>query len=164
MRILYIIVFLLCLSAKTFASFEVGAGSNTFTGGRFVPSLHLGYSQSDNVYTFSSTGIRNSYYYQSSYLAAYYKSWKAGTLWSGEMNSGFGGAVGYSVRSFKDEGATATEKTVSDFIVGPSLRMNLVFGFFYVNMAITFGLKKLENHISGLTFQDVESLSLGVHF
>ncbi len=124
----------------------------------------MGVLHNDNVYNFSSTGVRNSYYYQSSYQLAYYKSWKAGSMWSGEMTSGFGGALSYSIRSFKDEGTTATERTVSDVVVGPSLRMNLAFGFFYINMSATFGLRNLENHIGSLTFQDVESLSIGVRF
>lgn len=161
----YILLFIaLIFSFSLSAGFEFGVGSNTFTGGRFVPSLDLAYTSSDKIFAGSSTGVRSSYYYQSSYQAAFYKSWKSGTMWSGEMISGFGGAVAYSVRSFKDEGATATERTVSDIVVGPSLRMTWGFGFFYINMTATYGLRNLTNHLSGLTFQDVESLSLGFRF
>lgn len=153
----------LVFTSSVFADLELGAGTSTFTAGRFVPALELTYAGKDQAFAWSATGVRNSYYYQSSHLVAYYRTWNAGTMWGGAMNAGFGGAIGYSARSFKDEGSVIEDKA-TDFLVGPAIRMNWSYGFFYLNLAVTFGLRDLSKHITGLTFQDVESMSLGVRF
>lgn len=155
---------ILLLVNQSYGAVEIGAGTNSFTAGRFVPSLDLAYSGADKAITLSSSGVRNFYYYQSSYLLAYYKVWKVGSLLGGNVNSGFGAAAGYSARSFKDDGSSSTATTASDIILGPSVRMNLAFGFIYLNMAATYGLKNLSTHLSGLTFQDITSVSIGVRF
>jgi hypothetical protein len=164
LKITLVFTFLILLVSKTYAAVEIGAGTNSFTAGRFVPSLDIAYSGADKAIALSSTGVRNFYYYQSSYLLAYYKVWKVGSLLGGNVNSGFGAAAGYSVRSFKDDGSSSTATTASDIILGPSARMNLAFGFVYLNMAATYGLKNLDTHLSGLTFQDITSVSIGVRF
>lgn len=159
---LFLIVFLLHTS-NAFADFEIGSGTNSYTAGRYVPSIDLSYATPDQVFAVSTTGVKNSYYYQSSYLVAYFRSWNVGTFWGGNMSTGFGGAAGYSVRSFQDKGSTVSSDT-SDFIIGPTFRMHLSYGFFFINMSSLLGLRDLSNHITGLTFQDVESFSIGVQF
>lgn len=163
MRFILFFITAFIFSFSAFAALELGAGTNSFTGGRFVPSLDLALTTSDQAFTWSTTGVKNSYYYQSSYLLGYYKTWNAGTMWGGDMNTGFGGAIGYTARAFIDEGSS-TEEKASDFLLGPAIRMNWSYGMFYFNMAVTFGLRDLNQHITGLTFQDIESISLGVRF
>ena len=142
---------------------ELGSGTSSFTGGRLIPAIELGYATPNQVFTWAATGVRNSYYYQASHQLAFYKTWNVGTMWGGDMNSGFGGALAYSLRSFKDEGST-TENNASDIVIGPCLRMNLSYGFVFFNMAATFGLRDFGTHLTGLSFQDIEFFSMGVRF
>ena len=145
------------------AGIEVGTGNNSMTGGRYVPSLDLAYLYNDKVFTWSATGVKNDYYFQSSHQIGFFKSWKAGDMWGGDMTSGFGGSIAYTSRGFQDKGST-NEKKDSDFLIGPAFRMNLSYNFFYINMSATFGIRNLAAHLGSLTFQDVESLSVGIRF
>jgi hypothetical protein len=145
------------------AGIEIGSGNSSMTGGRYVPSIDLAYLHDNNVFAWSGTGVKSGYYYQSSHQLSYFKSWKAGDMWGGDVNSGFGGSVAYTTRAFQDEGSTLEQKD-SDFLLGPAIRMNLSYGFFYINMSATFGIRNVLTHAMSLTFQDVESLSVGVRF
>ncbi len=158
-----IFFFTFLVSTLAFAEIEIGSGNSSMTGGRFVPSIDLAYLQNNNVLAWSGTGVKSGYYYQSSHQLSYFKSWKAGDMWGGDVNSGFGGSVAYTTRAFQDEGSTLEQKD-SDFLLGPAIRMNLSYGFFYINMSATFGIRNVLTHAMSLTFQDVESLSVGVRF
>lgn len=145
------------------AGFEIGTGSNSMTGGRYVPTLDLAYLHNDKIFTWSATGVKSDYYYQSSHQLGIFKSFKVGDMWGGMVNAGFGGAAAYTSRGFQDEGSTNEQKE-SDFLIGPAIRMNLSHSIFYLNMAGTFGIRNLTTHALSLTFQDVQSLSVGVRF
>lgn len=145
------------------AGFEIGTGSNSMTGGRYIPSLDVSYLHNDKIFAWSATGVKSDYYYQSSHQISFFKSWKAGEMFYGTVNAGFGGAAAYTSRGFQDEGAAA-EQNDSDFLIGPAVRMNLSYKFFYFNMSSTFGIRNLATHLLSLTFQDVQSLSVGVRF
>jgi hypothetical protein len=160
-----IVTFILQLSQTQGAGNEmaIGAGINAQTGGRNVPAIEISYLRSNDIFTWAATGVRNEYYYQASHLLFYFRNWKAGTMWGGDVNAGFGAGAGYSIRGFQDEGST-TEVTKSDFLLGPALRLNWSLGFFYLNLSTVFGLRDLQTHIVGLTFQNVESLTIGFRF
>jgi hypothetical protein len=156
-----ILVAALTMSSKAQASLEVGIGTSSFTGGRITPSLEFALSANDYALSWFATGMRNSYSYQSSHLVSYYQTWSAGTFLGGDMISGFGASAGYSVRSFQDVGA-ASEQKVSDYLLGPALRMSWSYGMVYFNFSATFGVRDLLRHLTSLTFQDVETLSVGI--
>lgn len=145
------------------ASVEVGGGMNSLTAGRIRPAAEISILTGDSAISWTSAGVRNSYYYMAAHQISYFKTWNSGTLWGGTINSGFGAGGAYSVRSFKDEGSSVEEKT-SDYILGPAIRMNWSYGFLYLNLSCTFGIRDLWQHLTGLTFQDVETISLGVRF
>ncbi|HPI39215.1 MAG TPA: hypothetical protein PLJ21_00320, partial [Pseudobdellovibrionaceae bacterium] len=153
-------IFILLLSPTVFAVVELGVGMNSLTAGRVIPALEVSYSSGDSLYSWNGSGVRNFYYYQTAHQISYFKTWNSGTLWGGNITSGFGGSAAYVSRSFKDEGSLVEENS-SDFIIGPALRMNWSYGFVFISMTATFGLRDLWQHISGLTFQDIESLSIG---
>lgn len=167
---LIIKVFSLIIFLNSFAfakvaqkDFELGAGVNAYTGGRSVPSLEVAYKTSDEVFSWAATGVRSKYYYQSSHLLFYFRTWEAGSMWGGDVTAGFGGGAGYSVRGFQDEGSTTESKT-TDYLLGPAIRLNWSYGPFYLNLSTVFGLRDLQKHLLGLNFQNVESLTLGCRF
>lgn len=159
---LYISLIVL-LASHARAMLSVGAGTTSFTSGRFVPSIEAALWFPDQSIVFTATGARNSYYYQSSYLVSYFRTWRAGDFLGGDMDAGFGGSIGYSSRGFQDESSTTSE-TVSDVLAGPAIYMSWSYGFLFFNFSAVFGLRDLGKHISGLTAQDVESIALGVRY
>jgi hypothetical protein len=154
---------MLFLGSIGFADIEVGSGMNSLTSGRVIPSLEISYATGDSALSWVGSGVRNAYYYQAAHQLSYFKTWNSGTLWGGNISSGFGGGAAYSVRSFQDEGST-TESKASDYVLGPALRMNWSYGFVFINMTATFGIRDLWQHLAGLTFQDIETISIGVRF
>lgn len=157
------IIFIMVLSISARAEFEIGTGNSSITGGRYVPSLDLAYLQGGKIFAWSATGVKSSYYFQSSHLVAFFKSLKAGKMWGADVNSGVGGAAAYTVRGYKDEGA-ASEQKDSDFLIGPAFRMNLNYKMIYFNINAIFGIRNIGTHVLSLTFQDVQSLSVGIRF
>lgn len=145
------------------ASLEIGSGMSSMIGGRVIPAFDLAITTTDRAYTFLSTGVQSSYYYQSSYQLGYYKIWSSGSFLGGDIQSGVGASIAYSLRGFQDQNST-TETKATDYLGGPALRMNLSYGFIYINMSIVFGLRSLTQHLIGLTYQDISSLSFGVRF
>lgn len=140
-----------------------GAGINSFTGGRTIPSLEISYQQTEQAFAWAATGVQSKYYYQSSHLLFYFRTWKAGSMWGGDVAAGFGGGLGYSIRGFQDEGATSEEK-VSDFLFGPAIRLSWSFGPVSLSFSTLYGLRDIQKHLFGLNFQDVQNLSLGFRF
>lgn len=114
----YIVLCAFLLSLNAQASFIVGTGFNSATGGRLVPSLNLGYAGESLEMSFSSTGVSTTAYYHSSYRLSAYKTWSAGDFVFGKIEAGFGAGALYGVRSFTDVGAEA--ETKSDYVIGPS--------------------------------------------
>ena len=55
-------IFLVALNA--YASVEVGVGQNSTFSGRFVPTLTAAYTTDQVAFSFYSSGVQNSYYYQ----------------------------------------------------------------------------------------------------
>lgn len=160
---IFLVAMAALISWPAFAAIEVGSGINSFTGGRYVPSAEVSWLFDDHVLAWAGTGVQNKYYYQSSHLLFYFKSWKAGTVWGGEISAGFGAGLGYSVRGFQDLGST-TEETATDYLGGPSIRLNWSYGPVFLNFSTLYGLRHFGRHFPGLNFQDVESLTIGWRF
>lgn len=150
-------------SQSLFASFEVGGALNSLTSGRVIPSVEFSFSAGDSLYSWVGAGVKNNYYYQTSHQFSYFKTWNAGSFWGGDIQSSFGVSGAYLLRSFTDEGSTTEEKS-TDYILGPAIRMSWSYGFLFLNMTATFGIRDLWQHLSGLTFQDIETLSIGMRF
>jgi hypothetical protein len=143
------------------ASVELGVGSTSATGGRLVPSLAAGLATTDWGLFASSTGVANSYYYQSNYQLSFYWMYSQKTLWGGDISPGFGIGSMYTVRSFKDVGATSELKS-DDFLLGPALRMHWIyFNTIYLGFDAIWGLRSLAN-VVGLSYQDYTCVSFGV--
>ncbi len=149
---------LICVGAA--ASVEIGLGTTSANGGRIVPALTGGVATSNWGMFFSSTGVANSYYYQSNYQISYYWMFSGGTMWGGKISPGFGLGTMYTIRSFQDEGSTSEVKS-DDFAVGPALRMHWIFwNTAYVGVDAIWGLRSLTS-LTSLAFQDYTCLSLG---
>lgn len=155
----FLFLFSICIKAQ--ASLEVGAGSTSATGGRIVPALALGVSNSSWGVFASSTGVANQYYFQSNYQLSYYWIHNSGTMWGGVVSPGFGLGTMYTLRSFKDEGSTVELKS-DDFALGPALRLHWIyFDSIYIGLDAMWGIRNMAN-IVGLAYQDYACLSFGM--
>lgn len=156
--VIFVIAVLLGTSAK--ASIELGIGSTSATGGRLIPAIATAVTTSEIGVFGSSTGVANEYYYQANYQLSLYWLLGNGTFWGGKISPGFGLGSMYTVRSFKDSGAT-NELTSDDFALGPALRMHWIyFDSVYIGIDALWGLRSMAN-IIGLAYQDYTCLSVG---
>lgn len=158
-------LFLLALSlffpGYLFAAVQVGTGLSSTTSGRMIPGVEFGLGNETWRGSFSSIGVKTGYYYHSSYTANFYRSWKAGALFWGEVESGIGGGFMYAERGFQDEGSTTEEKE-SDVVAGPSFFVQwFIVDPVYMKMDMLWGFRAIEPLI-GLNGQDVIFFSLGV--
>lgn len=154
-------IFLVLFAQSAHAALELGVGSTSATGGRIVPALATGITTSDLGFFGSSTGVANQYYYQANYQLSLYWLLGNGIFWGGKISPGFGLGTMYTVRSFKDEGATS-EANSDDFAAGPALRLHWIyFDSVYLGLDAMWGLRNMAN-ITALAYQDYTCLSLGV--
>lgn len=143
-----------------FASVELGMGLNSGFAGRLVPSLNHAYSSPSFAMSAFSSGVKNDYYYHSVYGLNLYYMRKAGDLFAGDVQFGFGLGTMFAERGFQDLGDTNTE-THSDYLLGPSFRVNWsYFDSIFMNIDATYGLRDIGNHI-GMNFQEIISFSVG---
>jgi hypothetical protein len=144
-----------------FASVQAGTGLSSTTSGRMVPGLEFGLGVENWRATVSAVGVKSAYYYNSSYTAGFFRTWKAGSLFWGEIESGLGGGVMYAERGFQDEGSTEEQKK-SDVVAGPAFFVQwFVAGPVYLKLDMLWGFRGLGPLI-GLNGQDVVFLSLGL--
>ena len=126
-----------------------------------VPGVELGAGTENWRGSVSAVGVQNAYYYHSSYTGSFYRTWKSGSLFWAEVESGVGGGFMYAERGFQDEGSTTEEKK-SDFALGPAFFVQWQFaGPVYLKLDMLWGLRGISPLI-GLNGQDVVFLSLGV--
>lgn len=160
MRTVALIFVLLCPS-WLLASVQVGTGLSSSTSGRLVPGLEFGIGRESWRATVSAIGVKSSYYYHSTFTGAGFATWKSGPFFWGEVESGLGGGLMYSLRGFQDEGSAAEEKK-SDIALGPAFFVQWYFADpAYLKLDMIWGLRGL-NQLVGLNGQDVIFLSLGL--
>ena len=152
-------IFLVALNA--YASVEIGVGQNSTFSGRFVPTLTAAYTTDQVAFSFYSSGVQNSYYYQWTYGAHFFRQKKTGDLLGGEVRCGLGLDLMYGASGFQDEGQSG-EREKSDIAIGPAFRVNwTIFPHTFINFDATYGLRNFGNHLL-LNFQDVIVFSVGV--
>lgn len=148
---------IICISAK--ASLDLGLGQSSVTAGHSALTIAGAVSWSNYALSAASTGMQTSLYYQSSYAVTLYKVWTSGDFLVGQISSGFGTGVFYSVRGFLD--TTGSEEKKIDTGLGPAFRIQwLLGGPFYINLEAIFGLRDLGSHLT-LNFQDFTTFSFG---
>lgn len=158
MKLIFLAVAIVTASSA-FADFDVGVGLTSMLSGQYVPALSGGYVNDDWMVTAASTGLQTSIYYQSSYMLAAYKAWKAGDFWWGPVYAGFGAGVGLSQRGYK-AGPTAPVHNDSDFNFGPAFRVTWMFlPSAYLNFDMVYGLGLASLELAG---QDNAIFSIGL--
>ncbi len=157
-HLLFLTSLFIAVSAN--ASIDIGAGISSTTSGRFVPALTGGLYTGGWAITGSANGVQTGYYYHSIYTLNYYRTWSSGNLFGGDVNSGFGAGVTYSMRGYED--VNADLKEIADLTLGPAFFVRWDFGdTVYLNTEMIFGLRDLIQHIA-LNAQDAIVFSLGV--
>ncbi len=145
---------------SSFASVEVGTGYTSAYSGRKVTTLALAYSTPNYALSTYMAGVKNDYYYQSSYGVNVFSMRKGGDLMGGLVQGGFGLGLLYSKSGFKDSD-DSSESTNTDFLIGPAFRLNWsFFNNLYLNIDATYGIRNISSHIQ-MNFQDSVSTSIG---
>ena len=157
-------LFISLATIQSFATFSIGTGYNTTTGGRTIPSFNLGFAGGSLEYLIASTGVSTTSYYHSSYSLGIYHAWKAGDIASGPINAGFGGGALYAVRGLKETGSSLVTK--SDYVLGPAFfgRWNFL-GPAYVSVECLYGIigpSSRWGDLLGMNARDHVNLSFGV--
>lgn len=156
-------LFFILLTGNVYANIEFSVGSSSAFSGRSVNVLNLSYLSNDLLFSATSGGVQNNYYYHSAYTFSVYKYSKIGDFIIGPMNFGAGAGIYFAQKGF-DESLSGNIKTDSDFVIGPSFKMNWSFyRFLFLNMEALYGLRDLGTHLT-LNFQEIISLSVGVRF
>jgi hypothetical protein len=144
---------------NSFASLDLGVGLSSAMSGRFIPAITATFLASGWAVSGSANGVQSGYYYHSIYTLNYYRTWSSGQMFGGNVNSGFGGGLSYSVRGFED--VNADLKEASDVVIGPSFFVRLDYGnTVFINTEMIWGLREIFNHIA-LNAQDVIVFSIG---
>lgn len=155
------LVLLFLFSGYVNAAVQVGTGLSSTVSGRMIPGFELGLGGETWLGSFSAIGVNSSYYYQSNYTVNLFRTWKSGSLFWGDVDSGLGGGLMYAVRGFQDEGSSTEEKK-SDIVVGPAFFVQWqLAGPLYLKLDMLWGIRGISELI-GLNGQDVVFLSLGV--
>jgi Ca2+-binding RTX toxin-like protein len=156
-----LLAFVFVFPGWLYAAVQVGSGLSSTMSGRIVPGLEVDLGGEVWRGSLSTIGVNSNYYYHSSYTAILFRTWKSGSLFWGDVESGFGGGVNYAVRGFRDEGSSI-EETKSDVVIGPAFFVQWQFiGPLYLKLDMLWGLRGISQLI-GLNGQDVIFLSLGV--
>jgi hypothetical protein len=154
------ILLLLLLPTLAFGSLDFGLGMNSTHSGRVVPSAAMALSGSSMALSVFSSGVKNSYYYHSTYGVSIFGTKKAGTLMGGDVIFGLGPGLMYAKRGFQDINDTEM-LTKSDFAIGPAIRVHWsILKIFYLNIDAIYGVRDIYSHLT-LNFQDVISFSVG---
>ena len=156
-----LLLLILCFPVLSYSSIEIGTGYASSHSGRKVTTLALAYTTSNFALSTHSSGVKNDYYYSSSYGVNLFRTKKVGAIMGGVIQAGLGAGLLYSKSAFKDSDDTS-ESSNSDFLLGPAFRVNWSFlGGFYLNVDATYGLRNFASHLQ-LNFQDSVSTSIGV--
>lgn len=141
---------------------QLGIGTTSLTSGRHVPSLQVGYENSNLAVAFSSTGYKTRYDFMSGYILSAYKIHELGTFWGMRAQAGFGLGTYYTQRGFRETPESELKNT-DDFGIGPAFRVGIYpFDFFYIRVEAMYAMGSLYNLL--LVFQDAAQLTIGVSF
>lgn len=161
MKLLFLILSLGYVQAH--AAIDIGFGNSSFTSGRAVPSLALGFTTDSWSLLYRSVGVQTTIYSQNSWTIGAFKNAYHDS--SGVLNSSIGAGIGgsYSLRAFRPS-LTDEINSKKEFVVGPHLILRLQAGLMFVAFDTLLGLtKQIEQHLT-LNFQDVSHVSIGVTF
>lgn len=155
------IVVLLLIAATSQASYDFGVGASSFTAGRPVPALALGYDGDSWGAIYRSVGVRTTIYAQNAWTLAGHRYKYKESL--GPINASIGAGLGlaYMTRAYRDS-PTATVETTNESAIGPHLALKLNYGYFYFGWDTLLGLTpQIMQHIA-LNFQDLSHVTIGI--
>ncbi len=162
-KLLYVLIaFGFSLSHADDSMVQLGVGMTSFTSGRQVPSLQIGYETKTLGISFSSTGYRTRYDYLSGYIGSLYQIFNIGEFWGIKAKGGFGGGAYYTQRGYRETLVDET-KEVTDAGIGPAFSIGIYpYDFMFVKVESLYALGSTYNLF--LVFQDAAQLTIGVSF
>lgn len=144
------------------SSVQAGVGMTSFTSGRQIPALNVGYESTSFAASFTSAGYRTKYDYLSGYILSGFKAFAVGDFIGAPTRAGIGLGLYYSQRGYR-EALDANVKSVNDFGVGPAFRVGIYpFSFMYLRLETMLAISSPNNIL--LVFQDMSQLTLGVYW
>lgn len=153
--------FVLFLALPIKASVDVGLGSSSFTSGRPVPALALGFDGETWGAVYRSVGVQTPIYAQNAWTVAghRYKLKENFGAVEGSISAGLGAS--YIVRAFRDSPAAEVE-SVNEYLIGPHFSLKLQWGYAYIGFDTLLGLHpQIQQHVL-LNFQDMSHVTVGM--
>lgn len=149
-------------STQVFAIFEIGTGANSSTSGRIIPGISIGAGTENWLISATSSGVKNTYYYRTTFSISILKTWRTPQLFWGDTITGIGLGSTYSENGFKDDGDSKVDKDV-DMTIGPAFKMKWHFlGPGFMSMEAIYGIRRPITHLLSLQFQDFIIFTLGI--
>lgn len=156
-----LLVFLLSWALPCKATVDVGVGTSSFTAGRAVPALALGFEASSWSALYRSVGVRTPIYAQNAWLVAGHMVKHTENLGAMEATLSAGVGAAHFVRAYRNSPASPTE-TQSESAFGPHLAMKVKYGPVYLGFDTLLGLtSQIPQHLV-LNFQDLSHVTLGI--
>lgn len=144
------------------ATLNVGLGTSSFTYGRAVPSLNLGFEMESkwNI-EYQGEGAQTTAYSQNAWTLAGYKTVQENQNGILGASIGIGLGASYILQAYRTSPTAITEKN-SDTVVGPYLSAKFSLGTFYIGFSTLLGLtSEIHQHIL-LNYQELSHVTIGV--
>lgn len=139
-----------------------GLGFSGVTLGRSIPALHLAMFSDTWRFSLISTGVKTSVYYHNAYQLSLLSRWRAGELFWGEVEAGFGGGVLYGVRGYREDTDQDFEKE-GNLVWGPTIYIGWeVLSNVWISLEAIYGIYSTD--ALALVFQENCVGSIGVSF
>ncbi len=157
-----VIPIVLLFTGNLYAETYIGLGFSGVTHGRNIPALHVAWVGKESRISFISTGVKTPVYYHNAYQLGWLSTWKAGDLFLGELEAGFGGAILHGVRGYRDDTDSSYDKETNT-VFGPAIYIGWeILPHVMISMETIFGIYKEK--ASYLIFQENCAGSIGVKF
>lgn len=157
----WIVFLILFFLPQVWASVDIGIGSSSFTAGRPIPALALGFDGDSWGAIYRSVGVRTTVYAQNAWMLAGhpYKFKENLGMFEGSISAGLGAAS--MVRAYRDSPSAATASK-NEFVFGPQFALKVRYGYFYFGFDTLLGLNsQIVQHVV-LNFQDLAHVTFGI--
>jgi hypothetical protein len=155
-------VFLLGFPISLTAGGYAGLGFSGVTLGRSIPALHLAMFSDTWRFSLITTGVKTPVYYHNAYQASLLSRWRAGDLFWGELEAGFGGGLLYAVRGYREDTDQDYDKE-GNLVWGPTIYLGWeILPSVMISLEAIYGLYGTDS--LGLVFQENCAGSIGVKF
>lgn len=163
-QFIFFVLFSFMLSYHAWAGVLFGTGLHASMGGRFNPSIHVGYQFEHFGATAYSVGAKSSIYLHQAYQLNFYYLWHAGELLDRPVTAGIGVGGFGAIKTYKSF-SNAQPMRHYDGTAGPGFRVSWKFlDPVFLSIDGLFGVVADTSLLLTLNAQDIVNFAIGVQF